>query len=123
MPPILGFDRDEGAIRAACDNARRAGVERWVRFARAAVSAASLPGPGSLVITNPPYGHRVGERDGLRNLYARLGERVQQECPGGRVVLLSADRALTGQLGLETRVLFRTRNGGIPVEAVEARIP
>ena len=87
------------------------------------MSAAPLPGPGSLVITNPPYGHRVGARDRLRNLYARLGDRVRRECPGGRLVLLSADRALTGQLGLDTRVLFRTRNGGIPVEAVEARIP
>lgn len=123
LPPILGSDRDEGAVAAARANAERAGVAHQVSFTRATVSEAPLPSSPGLLVTNPPYGHRVGEAATLRNLYARLGERLRADWSGGRVVLLSADRALTGQLGMETRVLFRTRNGGIPVEAVAADIP
>lgn len=122
-PLIRGADRDAGAIRAARENAARAGVSERVEFVQAALSEASFPAPPGLLVTNPPYGHRVGEVATLRNLYARLGDRLRGDWSGGELVLLSADRALTAQLGLETRVLFRTRNGGIPVEAVAARIP
>jgi putative N6-adenine-specific DNA methylase len=123
LPPILGSDRDEGAVASARANARRAGVETWVDFSRAAVSTAPLPDPPGILVTNPPYGHRVGDPATLRNLYARLGARIRSEWSGGRIVLLSADRGLAVQLGLETRVLFRTRIGGIPVEALAAEIP
>ena len=122
-PMIRGTDRDPGAIRAARENAARAGVSERVEFVQAALSEAPFPAPPGLLATNPPYGHRVGDAATLRNLYARLGDRLRTDWSGGDVVLLSADRALTAQLGLETRVLFRTRNGGIPVEAVAARIP
>jgi putative N6-adenine-specific DNA methylase len=122
-PSIVGSDRDEGVIGSAEENAGRAGVQAWVEFTRAAVSSAPFPGDGGTVVTNPPYGHRVGEADRLRSLYQRLGDRLRSECAGGRVILLSANRELTAQLRLDTRVLFRTRNGGIPVEAVSAQIP
>ncbi|HSG47414.1 MAG TPA: hypothetical protein VLA43_06370 [Longimicrobiales bacterium] len=121
-PLIRGADRDAGAVRSARENAGRAGVAEGIEFLQAPLSEAPFPSPPGLLATNPPYGHRVGEAATLRNLYARLGDRLRAEWSGGEVVLLSADRALTAQLGLETRVLFRTRNGGIPVEAVAARI-
>lgn len=123
LAPIVGSDRDGGALDAAAANAARAGVGARVAFHQAPLSRAPFPAPPGIVVTNPPYGHRVGDEATLRNLYARLGDALRDAWPGGRLVLLSADRALTGQMGLETRILFRTRNGGIPVEAVEARIP
>lgn len=121
--PILGFDRDAGAVRAARANAERAGVSERVTFDVAPLSAAPLPARPGLLITNPPFGVRVGDPEGLRNLYARLGHRLREEWSGGRAVLLSHDRGLTGQVGLESRVLFRTRTGGLPVEAVEFTVP
>lgn len=120
---IVGSDRDAGAVAAARENAARAGVEARVLFRQAPLSSAPFPDPPGLLVTNPPYGHRVGEAETLRNLYARLGARLRSEWSGGEVVLLSADRALAGQMGLDTRVLFRTRNGGIAVEALAARVP
>lgn len=123
VPLILASDRDAGAVEASLANARRAGVDQWIHVARAAVSQAQLPGTPGLLVTNPPYGARVGDTSTLRNLYARLGTRLREEWSGGRVVLLSAEPALARQLELETRVLFRTLNGGIPVEVLEARIP
>ena len=115
---ILGADRDAGAITAATRNAERAGVLGDVDFATQPVSATlqSLPdleqGEG-WVITNPPYGIRVGERD-LRNLYARLGSVVERK-PGWRLAMLAADPRLVVQSGIALRSRFETRNGGIPV--------
>lgn len=118
--PIAGSDRDEGAIAAAEANAARAGVADDVRFTRRALSDLELPpGPG-LLIANPPYGLRVGEKAPLRDLYARLGQVVRARGAGWRLALLSADRALEGHTGLRFAELLKTSNGGIPVRLVVA---
>lgn len=116
--PIIGSDRDAGAIAAAVSNAERAGVAADVSFARRALSAVTAPAAYGWLVTNPPYGVRIGERGALRDLYARLGQIAQRAFAGWTVALLSADRQLTTRtrLALEPRV--RTRNGGIPVEIV-----
>jgi putative N6-adenine-specific DNA methylase len=120
--PIQGSDRDEGAIAAARANAERAGVAADVRFEVLPVSAvAGLPGPG-LVVTNPPYGVRVGERDRLRNLYVALGNLLRTRFPHWSAALLIGDRMLGDQLGLPLRDAFTTSNGGIPVRLVVAEV-
>jgi putative N6-adenine-specific DNA methylase len=131
-PHLLGADRDAGAIRAATANAERAGVAGAVSWVTAPLSRAPFPvlealrtgagedagGPRGLLVTNPPWGHRVGDNRRLKNLYARLGALLSERWGGGRAALLCPDPALVGQLGFETRTLFRTRLGGIPVEAL-----
>lgn len=118
--PIIGSDRDAGAIEAAVANAARAGVSDDVQFVQRALSDLTLPAGPGLVITNPPYGVRVGERSPLRDLYARFGQVMQAQARGWRVVMLSADRALDGHTGLAFRDLVRTSNGGIPVRIIES---
>jgi putative N6-adenine-specific DNA methylase len=121
--PILGSDRDAGAIDAARANAARAGVGADVTFDVRPLSGIEPPdGPG-LLIANPPYGVRVGESDALRNLYAALGRTARQKCPGWTLALLSADRKLEGHVGIPFSESFRTSNGGIPVRLVTAAIP
>jgi putative N6-adenine-specific DNA methylase len=115
---IAGSDRDVGAIEAAAANAGRAGVIEDVVFRRVAVSAIEPPpGPG-WIITNPPYGHRVGEAVSLRDLFARFGQVLRTRCPGWRAAILSANRMLEGQTGLPWEEVFRTTNGGIRVRLV-----
>lgn len=111
--PIHASDRDDGAVAAASENARRAGVADDVILTSAALSAAPLGPPSAWVITNPPYGVRVGETTSLRDLYASLGKRIRRE--GRRLVLLSADTGLERQLGLGMETVLATRNGGIDV--------
>lgn len=120
--PLLGSDRDEGAIAAATANAERAGVAADVEFSARAVSAIEPPaGPGWMVI-NPPYGVRVGERDPLRNLYAALGRTLRAQCPGWTLALLSPDPGLERQVGIPLDEALRTSNGGIPVRLVVGRV-
>ena len=116
---IHGSDRDAGAIEAATANADRAGVAEDVAFRRVALSAIEPPpGPG-WVITNPPYGHRVGEAGPLRDLFARFGQVVRARCPGWRAAMLSANRMLEGQTGLAWEEVFQTTNGGIRVRLIQ----
>lgn len=117
--PIIGSDRDDGAIDAALANAARAGVSDDVQFVKRALSDLELPAGPGLVITNPPYGVRVGERSPLRDLYARFGQVMRAQASGWRVAMLSADRALDGHTGLGFRDVVRTSNGGIPVRIIE----
>jgi putative N6-adenine-specific DNA methylase len=113
--PIQGSDRDAGAIEAASANAERAGVREDVELAVAPVSAIDPPpGPG-WIVTNPPYGVRVGETEALRNLYAALGGTARQRAPGWTMALLSAEARLDAQVGVEFQNALETRNGGIPV--------
>jgi putative N6-adenine-specific DNA methylase len=121
--PIHGSDRDSGAIEAARSNAARAGVGDDVRLEVRPVSAIEPPaGPGWLV-TNPPYGVRVGESDRVRDLYAALGHVAREKLAGWTLALLSAERRLEAQVGFPLDEALRTRNGGIPVRVVAGRVP
>ncbi len=121
--PILGSDRDAGAVAASAANAERAGVAGDIEWRRAAISAmAPPPGPG-WVVTNPPYGVRVGERRLLRDLYAQLGNVARRCCPGWEVAFLAAHPELERQTGLEPAVRFTTENGGIRVRLVQGSVP
>jgi len=119
--PIVGSDRDEGAVRAATENATRARVEHDVEFVASAVSEAGLDAAPGWVITNPPYGVRVGTSRELRNLYARFGMVMRERFVGWKLAFLSADHALEAQLHMELETRFRTTNGGIPVRCMTSK--
>lgn len=116
---IVGTDRDAGAIEAAIRNAERAGVDADIQFSVDSMSSslAHLPilsGDGGWILSNPPYGVRVGSQTDLRDLYSALGNALAKS-PGWRVGVLSADPTLAGQLRVRMRSRFDSRNGGIPV--------
>lgn len=119
---IHASDRDAGAIEAARSNAERAGVADDVALEVRPLSAIDPPSGRGWLITNPPYGVRVGESDALRNLYAALGRVARDRLPDWTVALLSANADLERHVGLRFTETLRTRNGGIPVRAVVAAI-
>lgn len=116
--PITGSDRDAGAVAAARENATRAGVAGDVTFREAPLSALSADGGPGYLVSNPPYGVRVGEESRLRDLYATLGKLVTQRLDGWSVALLTANPRLDHATGLDWREVFRTSNGGIPVRLI-----
>lgn len=113
---IAGSDRDAGAVAAATGNAARAGVAEDVRFERRALSAAEprSGGPG-WIVTNPPYGARIGDRRPLRDLYARIGQVARGPFAGWGLALLTGAPELAAQLAVELSERFVTTNGGIRV--------
>jgi putative N6-adenine-specific DNA methylase len=118
---IGGSDRNAGAIRAAVANAERAGVGDDVVFeTRPLSSFAPLAGVGAIV-TNPPYGVRVGERGALASLYAELGRVARERAPGWTLALLSAAERLDAAVGIPLEEKLRTKNGGIAVRMLVGR--
>lgn len=97
--PVLRFygsDRDQGAVQGARANAERAGVAGWCRFERAPISDLRAPegaGPG-LVVVNPPWGARIGERKQLFGLYGTLGRVLRERFAGWRVGIVAPDAGL-----------------------------
>ena len=121
---IVGSDRDAGAIESARDNAARADVASDVAFGVHAISAMPLPeAERGWIVSNPPYGVRVGDSARVRDLWAQLGNVLRRRAPGWRVTLLSPDAALERQLQIPTHVVARTTNGGIPVRIVTGEVP
>ena len=115
---IEASDLDPVALTAARANAARAGVQ--IAFEQRAL--ADLPpreGPG-LLATNPPYGVRVGAGpDGeLDALYRQLGATLRARRPGWQLAAVTPHERLTRALGLPTRRLLKTQNGGLPIELV-----
>lgn len=71
---IQGYDIDPEAVRAARENARLAGAEKLIHFQKRPVKELHHPKPYGFIITNPPYGERLEEKEALRQLYQEIGE-------------------------------------------------
>ena len=74
---IQGYDIDPRAIRAARENAVRAGMDSQIHFQVRDVRNFSHPKKYGFIITNPPYGERISEKEELPELYTALGERFR----------------------------------------------
>ena len=71
---IQGYDIDPSMIKVAMKNAREAGVDRYIHFQARPVKELSSPKSYGFIITNPPYGERLEEREALPELYREIGE-------------------------------------------------
>ena len=72
---IQGYDIDKDVVTAARENAREAGVEHMIHLQKRPVSELSHPKKYGFLITNPPYGERLSDKESLPALYRELGER------------------------------------------------
>lgn len=75
---IQGYDIDGEIVKAARENAKRAGVEHLIHFQQRPVSALSHPKKYGFLITNPPYGERLEEKEALPELYTEIGEALRR---------------------------------------------
>lgn len=96
-----GSDRDAGAVEISTKNAARAGVDHLTRFETKSISEATPPSetPG-LVIVNPPYGARVGNKKPLFALYGSFGRAMRERFAGWRVAMITPDEKLARATGL-----------------------
>ena len=98
---FYGSDRDAGAVKMSQANAERAGVSAITEFRQQPVSDLVAPdGPPGLVIVNPPYGTRIGEKQRLQPLYRALGQTLLTRFSGWRVGLIATDAGLAHATGL-----------------------
>jgi len=113
LAPLLGNEADPLVLAQARSNAEAAGVAPWLQLQAGDCRDFQPPtGPGVLVC-NPPYGERIGEREELEQLYADLGAMVKERCGGWDLWLLSGNPELTGALRMKASRRIPVSNGGI----------
>lgn len=72
---IQGYDIDENMVAIARENAKLAGVDKLIHFQKRGVEQLSHPKKYGFIITNPPYGERLEEKEALPALYQTIGKR------------------------------------------------
>lgn len=120
---IGASDRDAGGVAATRENAERAGVAGDLTVAQQSLSALRVGKAPGLLVVNPPYGIRVGDKGPLRDLFAQLGNVARAHAAGWQLAMLSADRDLERQVRLSFTEQWKSTNGGIPVRLVTAEVP
>ena len=113
---LFGFDRDQGAIQMSKSNSERAGHD--LTLACQPITDLKRPeGPPGLIIVNPPYGTRIGNRKLLFGLYAALGKVLRAEMAGWRVGLITSDPGLARETHLNfTQTSAPIDHGGTKVK-------
>lgn len=118
QPSLFGFDRDQGAIAASTQNAQRAGYQERITFACQALSHLKPPpGPAGWILSNPPYGHRIGQKKHLRDLYARLGHMMRTDFAAWQLGLITSEPRLIHATGLAMQpVTAPIPHGGLKIQ-------
>ena len=94
-PHFYGYDQNAQVIGFAQANAKRADVERACQFTAQPLSKLKRPeGQPGLVIVNPPYGIRIGDKKKLFKLYRDFGDVMREQFSGWRVGMITADKPL-----------------------------
>ena len=92
-PDIQGFDIDDHMVSIARENAKLAGVDKLIHFQRRGVAELSHPKKYGFLITNPPYGERLQERDEMPALYRIIGERYRALDSWSMYLITAYDKA------------------------------
>ena len=138
LPPMHGYDASAAAVRSALVNVEHAGLRGKVHIEKRALhECAPIPARPrgdvqGLVVTNPPYGERVGDVAKLGGLYAELGDTLRRKFPGWTGYVLTGNPDLGKRIGLRSARRHVLYNGAIecrllvfpisskPVSGVEA---
>lgn len=120
LPEIRGYDADLSVIRAAEENIVTAELDHWLRVSRKELREFKKPThknlDSGLVLTNPPYGERLGDIESLKLLYGHLGERLRTEFQGWKAGIFTGNPDLGKQMGLRADKKYKFFNGTIASE-------
>lgn len=112
-PRLRGSDFDDRAVQVARDNAARAGVAAWTRFAHASLEEARPEAPQGLLCTNPPYGLRMEDRETARARHRELGAVLRGHFEGWRAAVITGAPDLGLEIGLRAQRTHTIWNGGL----------
>lgn len=113
-PKIFGLDINPAAIEAAKANAEAAGVEDCIRFAAADVAAMRTKSLGGVIVTNPPYGERIGDKQGIEKIYEAY-RGFLRENPTWSLFVVTADKSIEKKLERQADRRRKLYNGRMEV--------
>jgi 23S rRNA (guanine2445-N2)-methyltransferase / 23S rRNA (guanine2069-N7)-methyltransferase len=110
---LLGSDSDATLIKHAKANAQRAGVSDWVEWEAIPLALARPIQPAGLLITNPPYGVRIGDEATLELFYRELGSVLHAHYAGWQAGILTPSVTLARAIGLRSHKQYTIYNGAL----------
>jgi 23S rRNA (guanine2445-N2)-methyltransferase / 23S rRNA (guanine2069-N7)-methyltransferase len=116
LPVIIGFDQDSNAIACAFENIERAGLTGKVHVEKRELAQFN-PKPNAkpgVVVTNPPYGERLGEIESLGALYTCLGARLKLAFVGWKAAVFTGNPDLGKVMGIRAKKFYALFNGALP---------
>jgi putative N6-adenine-specific DNA methylase len=116
---IYGSDSSGDVLKAARANLMAAGLEKVVSLKRANVLDISAPAKEGIIVTNPPYGVRLGEQQALAEFYPKLGDVLKKRFAGWRAYLLSGDMRLPKLIRLAASKRTPLYNGALECRLFE----
>lgn len=119
-----GSDRDAGAVEMSRANAERSGVQRLIAFQHTPISDLQRPDTTEtgLVMVNPPYGDRIGDKKRLATLYSAFGNVMKERFAGWRIGLITDDHQLAKATGLNfKKPTSPIPHGGLKVKLYQTR--
>lgn len=119
---IYGSDISSDALKAAHANFMAAGVAKVVNLKLANVLEITAPAKEGTIVTNPPYGVRLGERQRLAEFYPKLGDVLKKQFSGWRVYFLSADMQLPRLIRLAASKRTPLFNGALECRLFEYKM-
>jgi 23S rRNA (guanine2445-N2)-methyltransferase / 23S rRNA (guanine2069-N7)-methyltransferase len=116
MPIIVGYDISADAITAAFDNIERTEFLGRVHVEKRELENLTMPPKAQtgLVITNPPYGERLGELEELEPLYTLIGTKLKEVFSGWQAAVFTGNPDLGKVMGLRAKKFYALYNGAIP---------
>ncbi len=109
---IFASDIDSRAVTAARANAKAAGLEGLIDFSVSPVSELRSMGERGIIVTNPPYGERIGDIKAINGIYAGLSEFLKEN-PDWSLFIISADRLLEKKMARSADRRRKLYNGRI----------
>jgi putative N6-adenine-specific DNA methylase len=119
---IYGSDLSSDALKAARTNLAAAGLDKVVSLQKANVLEIAAPEKEGIIVTNPPYGVRLGEQQQLAEFYPRLGDVLKKQFIGWRAYLLSADMRLPKLIRLTASKRTPLFNGALECRLFEYKL-
>ena len=120
--PIYGSDLYGDTLKLAQANLRAAGLEEAVQLKQANALEISAPAATGVLVTNPPYGERMGEQQELAEFYPKFGDALKQKFAGWNCYILSADMNLPKLIKLQVSKRTPLFNGALECRLFEYRI-
>jgi putative N6-adenine-specific DNA methylase len=113
--PIVASDIDASYVAMAQKSALKARVERYMTFATRRFQDCEPCAERGLLVTNLPYGDRIGSREGdVRQLYEEVGDALKQKFSGWQAAILAASASPYKAIGLKPSRTIALMNGSIP---------
>jgi len=119
---IYGSDLSGDALKAARANLAASGLEKLVSLKQANVLEIARPANEGIIVTNPPYGVRLGEQQELAKFYPKLGDALKKNFAGWRAYILSADLRLPKLIRLAASKRTPLFNGALECRLFEYKM-